>query len=177
MIKEFKLPKWEDFPEEKLFNKEMAEYVNNSLSDILDEENFVTNTKIQNYVKWDMIPKPIGRKYGKTHIAMLMTITFLKEVLSIPEVKKGIDLSLELMSPEDAYNTFVDMVGEAFKNIKESLENGNERFIVKGFSSTSESLAIDAAVYSLALKYFAKEVLKADGLKNYLSKKINDTNL
>lgn len=168
MGKIFTLPRWNDFPDDMMFNKDMAKFVNEALSDILEEENLVTNTKIQNYVKWDMLPKPIGRKYDRTHLAMLMVITILKEVLSIPEVKKGIDLSLNLMTPQQAYDTFVDIYEEAFKNIQNTIDEGDGKFQVRGFSSTAKSLAIDAAVYSLALKFFAKEVLRADGLKNFL---------
>lgn len=171
MRKLFTLPRWENFPNEMMFNRDMVDFVNEALSDILDEENLVTNTKIQNYVKWDMLPKPIGRKYDKTHLAMLVVITVLKEVLSIPEVKKGIDLSLDLMPPQQAYDNFVYIYEAAFRNIQNTIYEGEGRFQVRGFSSTGKTLAIDSAVYSLALKFFAKEVLKADGLENLLKER------
>lgn len=61
---------------------------------------------INNYVKLKLIPKPDKKKYGREHLAYLVAITILKQVLTIPEVRDGIVWLAEKVGPKQAYNLF-----------------------------------------------------------------------
>lgn len=80
-IYNFHCPRWDEIPEEDMFNKEVVSFINSSLSDILNEEDYLTTTMVQNYLKWEIIDRPLGRKYNRSHVAKLIVITILNKFL------------------------------------------------------------------------------------------------
>lgn len=151
-----------------MFNRDMADFANRYLEGLLSPESLVTTTKIQNYVRWDLIPKPHGRKYDRTHLAMVIVVTLLKEVFTIHDVKCGMDLTLKLMPTMEAYNMFASELEDALARIFEVARKEKKRYKVPGFVSTGNSLAVDSAVHALALTIFTQQVLAKGGLKNFL---------
>lgn len=64
-----------------------------------DKEPVMTKAMISNYVKHDMLPKPVKKKYTKDHLAMLTLIFYLKGVLQVQDIES-------LMKPLiDNYNS------------------------------------------------------------------------
>lgn len=149
-----------------MFNRDMADFINQYLEGILSSDSLVTTTKIQNYVRWDLIPKPHGRKYTRTHLAMVIVVTFLKEILTIHDVKEGIDLSLKLMSAMDAYNMFAESMEDALEQVFNVASKPKKKYKYPGFTSPGAFFTVDAAVHALALKIFTQQVLLAGGLDN-----------
>ena len=85
-----KIPLWNELPELDLYMDQviglMEKYLNASKKDKL-----ITPSMINNYVKLGIMPPPQKKKYSKTHIAYLIIICSLKQVMPIPNIKILID--------------------------------------------------------------------------------------
>ena len=96
ILRGFRLPKWEDFPDLELYMDQMIVLINRYLA-IGDggEEKVVTASMINNYVKMRVMPPPVKKKYGKTHLAYLVVICSLKDALGISAIQKMFPPDLE----------------------------------------------------------------------------------
>ncbi|HKK94775.1 MAG TPA: DUF1836 domain-containing protein [Anaerovoracaceae bacterium] len=111
-MKEFKLPRWNELPEMELYLNQVIKYLNLCLG---ENNNSITNTMINNYVKVKLIPAPENKKYSKEALATLFVIAILKPVYSIEEIDKLIKLYLGFTDIETSYNEFCDMIEKAVK--------------------------------------------------------------
>ena len=51
------------------------------------EDKLLTKTMINNYTKNDLLPSPVKKKYSKDHIVMLIFIYYLKNFMSITDIR------------------------------------------------------------------------------------------
>ena len=87
----YRLPRWQDLPTFDIYMDQLITLVKQYLKDLFDEEDvIITSSMINNYVKMDLIPKPVKKRYNREHIAYLLAITLMKQVLTISQVKDGI---------------------------------------------------------------------------------------
>ena len=70
---------------------------------------------INNYVKHGVINPPVNKKYNKEHMAYLFVIFILKQIYSIEEIKKMIDLAINTFPIEQSYNRFCSELEKAIK--------------------------------------------------------------
>lgn len=82
-------PLWEDLPSIPLYMDQVILYLGESLKLFEREEelSLLTSSMINNYVKNGLIPHPEKKKYTKEHLAGLMAVCMLKQVLSIQDIK------------------------------------------------------------------------------------------
>lgn len=82
-------PAWEELPSIPLYMDQVILYLGESLELFQREEgaSLLTSSMINNYVKSGLIPHPEKKKYGKEHLAGLMAVCMLKQVLSIQDIK------------------------------------------------------------------------------------------
>ena len=106
---------------------------------------------INNYVKHNIIKPPINKKYNKEHIAYLFVIFILKQLYSISEIKKLIDLAIETSSPEQAYNKFCN---ELEKAIEQTFNGSN--YLEKN-SLSHEQYILRNVVQSFANKLYVQK--------------------
>ncbi len=104
------LPRWDDLPDFLLYMDQVIALVNDYLafSHMRPDEKFLTPAMINNYVKLKMMPKPVKKRYNRVHMAHLIIILLLKPVLSIAEIKEGIQLQVIAFQGgyKPAYNLF-----------------------------------------------------------------------
>lgn len=62
----------------------------------------LTKTMINNYTKAKVLPPPVKKKYGRTHIMLLIMIFHLKSVLSIKDIATLFQPIFALPTKEDA---------------------------------------------------------------------------
>ncbi len=106
-LREVHLPRWEELPNLGLYMDQVITILEHYLEPVFPEgEKILTPAMINNYVKLKLIPKPDKKKYGREHLAYLVAITILKQVLTIPEVRDGIVWLAEKVGPKQAYNLF-----------------------------------------------------------------------
>lgn len=112
-LRNLKLPRYKDLPEMPLYLEQVLEFVNKSLIDLYPNNNPpLTANMVNNYVKHKLMPPPYKKRYSRDHLAYIITITVLKQVVSIPNVVLGIKTVREQFGKEQAYNIFVDVLEE-----------------------------------------------------------------
>lgn len=165
-INKFHLPRWEELPEIDLYldqvvsllEKYLCTYIKN---DNEKEEKIVTKTMINNYVKHHAIKPPVNKKYNKEHLAYLFVIFILKQVYSISDIKKLINLAIETSSPKQAYNRFCEELEKAIK-----LTFNCENYI------DNESLSQEKYILRNVVQSFANKLYV---LRTYLKEKKEDS--
>ena len=114
----YRLPRWQDLPTFDIYMDQLITLVKQYLKDLFDEEDvIITSSMINNYVKMDLIPKPVKKRYNREHIAYLLAITLMKQVLTISQVKDGIAFQIAQLGPKGAFDLFCDEQENALQMI------------------------------------------------------------
>ena len=107
-----------------------------------------------------MIPKPEKKRYHAQHIASLIAITLLKQVLSISQIGDGIRFQLEDHSPQEAYDRFCDEQEKALKMIaSQVLERQMEQVQQYLSDFHADHLAVRLVTLSFASALSAKRMM------------------
>ena len=82
------LPGWEELPSIPLYMDQVLYYCNESLAFFQGEMEggALTSSMVNNYVKNGVLPHPEKKKYGKEHLATLLMLCLLKQVLPLPDI-------------------------------------------------------------------------------------------
>ena len=95
----FRLPEWDEIPDFGLYMEQTVDLLRKYLDYLppeLKNEEVVTSSAINNYVRRGIMPGPIKKKYYRPHIACLLMICTLKqsssEVRKRQEVGRGLRL-------------------------------------------------------------------------------------
>lgn len=103
------LPRWDDLPDIDIYMDQLVTLIDRYTEPLqLDaiKGKTITPSMVNNYVKHQLIPKPVKKKYGNQHLARLMVITILKQAFEIPSIKTGVEFQINLTNSKDAYNLF-----------------------------------------------------------------------
>ena len=120
-IEQFHIPRWKELPNVDLYLDQVVNLINSTLSpyiymnnDYKKENNqLLTKTMINNYVKNNLIEAPIKKLYSKIQLAKLFVICVLKQVYSMQDIQILINLALTYSSIEVSYDRFCDLFEEA----------------------------------------------------------------
>ncbi len=83
-IKNFRLPRYHEIPDDGLYLEQTAQYINDILKPLGCIE--ITTSMISNYVKKGIIAPPIKKLYHAEQIAYLFYIAIAKNVLSMDHI-------------------------------------------------------------------------------------------
>lgn len=98
-------------------NKEFEQYKINS------DDKIYTKSMINNYVKSKLLSKPINKKYSPNHVAELIIIFYLKQILSIEDIKDLFDNNFNKDNIKEIYELFTDYSTKYVENTKEETLN------------------------------------------------------
>lgn len=155
----YKLPRWEELPEFDLYSDQVIQIINNYLILFIKEEDaIITSSMINNYVKNKMMPKPVKKKYQRVHIAYLIAITMLKQVLTIEQVNAGINYQAKISGLKEAYNLFCEAMESSLHNTALQIQ--------KRYKEMDVEVDEDLQALSFATKAFAFKVV-ADKIVAY----------
>lgn len=104
---------FENLPDIDLYMDQVIEYLARQCSYKEDGER-LSGAMINNYIKDKILPRANGKKYSKNHLACLIMIARLKQVLSVKDIGN-------LLSgvPEDSVNEYFDIFQKIlYKDIK-----------------------------------------------------------
>lgn len=122
-------PEWEQLPAIPLYVDQVLQYLRDSLRlfERDEEDVLLTNAMINNYVKKAVLPHPEKKKYSREHLAALMTICMLKQVLAIPDIATL--LEGQALGPE-LYKAFLDAhtgaVQDTCRELADSCRSGKD---------------------------------------------------
>ena len=167
-----KLTTWSQLPEFAVYCDQMLQIVQDELSFMqIGDEKLITKSMVNNYVKWGMLPKPEKKKYGKLHIACVIVITILKQVLPISNIKAGIELQIVLEGKERAYDSFCKVFEKSMKKVFGPIVERRNPYVLAEEIINYDKLAIYSITVALANKLLTKKIIETKIKKNvYLAK-------
>lgn len=162
-LESFRLPHWEELPDLELYMDQVKTLVDRYLSPVIQGEKhpLLTSSMVNNYVKLGMIPAPVKKKYSKQHVAFLIAITTLKQVLTIPEIKQGILYQGKTIGIREAYNLFCDEQERAIRMVSQ-LAQGKQHEQILNEEIPVEYIAVRSATLSFAMKLLAEKTISLE---------------
>lgn len=120
-INNFHIPRWNELPSIDLYLDQVVNLINSCLSPYIffnndykkGENELLTKTMINNYVKNNLIEAPVKKQYSKVQLAKLFVICILKQVYSMQDIRNLIDIALINSTAEIAYDKFCNLFEEA----------------------------------------------------------------
>lgn len=152
---QYKIVDYSDIPDIDLYMDQVINFLEKKLIFFKESEDdlILTKTMINNYVKSSLIPKPIKKKYGRDHISKLIMLYFLKNILSINDIKEVFELE---NNSQELYNRF----NLVHKNIIDNFNEGNDSKIL--WETDKVSLIFELALKADLYKRMATKEIKKD---------------
>lgn len=120
-----------DIPDLDLYMEQLTSFMDSNLKNQKrdEQDKVLTKTMINNYTKAGLVMPPVKKKYNKRHIILLTLIYYLKNILSINDIKSLFGPVLnniatpedDLISLEDIYATFIEVKNIELTSFSESL--------------------------------------------------------
>ena len=151
------MPRWDELPDIELYLDQVVNYLEKHLGIYVanKEEKIITKTMINNYVKLNIIPAPNKKKYSREHLAYLLIICSLKQVMPIPKIKELIDLKLKSCTPQDLLNNFSDLYKVTFEGVL-----GNSTSYIDKSKDSFLDASIFLAMASSQSRFISEAILK-----------------
>ena len=112
-MSEYEPAAWPFIPDLGLYMDQVVTYIERQLEPLYGEasKNLLTPSMINNYVKSGLLPRPLGKKYYREHLALLLMIITLKPVASMDDI-------LRLITPHE--NQTVQQLYDEFYAVQKS---------------------------------------------------------
>jgi len=137
-IKNHSIPKWNDLPEIDLYMDQVIALMEKYLKDEKSDTKLITSSMINNYVKLDIMPAPVKKKYSREHLAYLFIICSLKQVMPISNIKSMIEEKLKKNTIAEILDFYSNLYDFAFNTLIEYLSS----------SKTTIETVEDASLFS-----------------------------
>lgn len=122
------LPKWEDLPDIELYMDQVITLMTKYFGGLSPSgEPIITSSMINNYVKNEVIPAPVKKKYSRTHLFRLIIICVMKPVLPIPDISRLIETLLKTRSEAEVMDIFAEQYESEYRNTMSILESAVEK--------------------------------------------------
>ncbi len=156
------LPRWDDLPDIEIYMDQVITLMTKYFADFFPSgEQILTSSMINNYVKNEIIPAPVKKKYSRTHLFRLVIICMMKSVMPIPDIGRLIDTMLKTNTEEDVLDIFAKQYESEYYNtmslLKDTIEKNYDRR-----ASDDEVLCFSimhAAAISGSSKLYAENML------------------
>ena len=102
-IKDFKLPRYNEIPNVGLYLEQTAKYISEMSQ---TNEMGITGSMISNYVKRELISKPVKKQYNREQIAYLIFIAIVKNILAMEDFKLIFSIQKRTYTSQVAYDYF-----------------------------------------------------------------------
>ncbi len=110
-LEDFKLPSWDDIPDIGLYMEQviilLKEYLDYLPPELKDEQ-IITAPTINNYVRTKIMPEPVKKKYYREHIAYLVMICTMKQILPIAVISRIIPMDISTDEVKSIYDRYVE---------------------------------------------------------------------
>ena len=161
-LQSIKLPRYQELPNFGIYSEQLVDIIRALFTTILDDEQLITKSMINNYVKHKLMPAPIKKKYYREHIAYAIVIVILKNVLTLNEIHQGILHELTKDSIEKLYDYFANQFEKISSLVMDLLHSQNiESDFQIGIPMNMENKnGLSLAILSFVTKIVTKLLLK-----------------
>lgn len=160
-LKNYETIKLSNMPDIDLYMDQVITFITKQLSNFSKEEldKIITPSMINNYTKDGIIPRPVNKKYNKSHLSSILMLCVFKQILPINDITMFIDKEKEenIFQLYDTFSTMQnDLVQKISQRISDSLlEIENSDNDKEQLKKLSMELVIEANI----LSSFAKKIL------------------
>ncbi|MBQ8749471.1 MAG: DUF1836 domain-containing protein [Clostridia bacterium] len=156
-LKNFKFPKLSELPNIELYMDQVIEYTKTyfKIIELGNEKELITPSMINNYVKNGIIPAPNGKKYSKRHLAYIIAVFYLKQILTLDEVKSLITNQIKNSDEKIAYLYFCEALESEFSNCC----NHHYNEIINDANETLEIFSLKYSARAIANKIYAQHII------------------
>ena len=145
-LSSFRPAPWDSLPDIGLYMDQIMAFMPRQQI-AFGEEDLLTPTMINNYVKKGVLPGANGKKYSREHLAYLTAICVLKQVISVNDIDMLLESQISKTGTEDFYNTFCSQLDEWLS------------FVSQGFDPNVDDDKIATAALDFALASFANKIV------------------
>lgn len=146
-IATFRLPRFSEVPDVGLYLEQTTKYINGYLTPLGFE---ITGSMIRNYVKMGLVDNPVQKQYYSNHIAHLIAITVLKNVISLDNIALLFENQRKIYTDEMAYDylcmEFENVLHYQF-SLKSSLDKIGKTNSVEKTILRSAIIAVSHIIY------------------------------
>ncbi len=112
---------WEQIPDFGLYMDQVVTFVERQCKSLFaDGERVFTAAMVNNYVKFGLVSRPDGKKYGREHLAQLLMICVLKQAVSADGMKALVKPP-EGVTLREQYEQFCRTEKEVFNSLGAAL--------------------------------------------------------
>ena len=118
-------PSWDELPEIDLYMDQVIEIVNKYLANIelfYGKGNEITRPMINNYVKLNIMPAPIKKKYSRLHLVYIVVICTLKQSLNMNTIQKLLPTDISEEEVKCIYSSFVKNQKTSFSFVSDQAD-------------------------------------------------------
>ncbi|MBQ8952359.1 MAG: DUF1836 domain-containing protein [Eubacterium sp.] len=155
----------DEIPGLELYMDQLTRYMDKHLGSTLRDESdkALTKTMINNYTKNKLIPPPEKKRYSRKHLILLIYIYYLKNVVSINDIRRILGPMIEKDFGEDdifeMYNSIFEMEKLQYFNTEASVIKSSQIVDKKLPENEDEYLRKMAFIYLLGYDIFMKKRL------------------
>ena len=151
----YHIPRYEEFPSLELYKDQIILVLSKNFAPFVynEEEPILTSSMINNYVKHCIIPPPNGKKYTRRHLAYITVVCFLKQVLSMNEIR---ELIHETLDQEDEYYIYTYFCEQLEKSFKECCQKGE---VAKPEQEEIVNSSMYYSAKAVAYKLYAQKII------------------
>ena len=171
------------FPEMEIYMDQAETFLNKELGVYKKDEKdkVITKTMIGNYVKHNMMPRPVNKKYSKDHLIMLALIYYLKGTFQMEEIEKIVHPLIENYNSEfddkidleSLYEGILGVQAKEQESLAQSVTNMIEesKYHLKETElSDDDMLELFMLIVNLSMKADAQKFLAHKLLQEYILK-------
>jgi len=152
------LPSWDALPDFGLYMDQVIVLMERALEGVLPKGE-LTKSMVNNYVKVGLIPRPVGKKYEREHLAMLLMVCILKQALSMEEIAALLGM-LCSDGTRDGYDQFLIEVD----GLRKAAESGRIDLWLE--RADEQRQALRAGVIAAICTIFARKMIRSAKKKN-----------
>ena len=110
---------WDQIPDLGLYMDQVVTFIARAYEPLYGsgEHGSLSPSMINNYVKSKLIPRPVGKKYSREQIALLIMIVALKQVSAMEEIRAMLALR-EGQTVEALYTAFCNRFSEVIHSLR-----------------------------------------------------------
>lgn len=146
----FHLPRYRELPDFGLHLEQVIRYVDRYIPGP------VTGSMVSNYVKQKIIPGPNKKSYGQESLAYLIFVFYIKNVMSLEDIRAMIDVQKNSYTLEIAYDYFC----EEFENLLQFVAGLKPQPDHIGRTYSPQKELLRTALLSITYKVYLDQFLK-----------------
>ncbi len=112
-----------EIPNINLYMEQVLSFLNDELLEFKrnSKDKIYTKSMINNYVKSQVLSKPDNKKYTPNHVIELLLIFYMKQILSLEDIKSLLEYSLSENNLKEAYSSYLKHTSSEYLDISSEI--------------------------------------------------------